>query len=515
MYIDKEVIGKYIRLAARITTIIGMVLMGYLVFPIIFGLKTLKYIKSINNNEIRRNLKNPILCLILVNPTPGLLLLVDYYFFKDVEPLILSENDFGIEQQQEKKKRINKIDYVSKPSLNLLLVCLLTFGGLFFIFPAGAIHTSAAIEDTSEYLADVVAKHTVNGKYVGMVVEPRDGSDKKINNPYTEFHFLYGIFREGLATYIGSANADKSHNISIKDLEDDTNFSILNVDSGFGVKEYYIDETTGEMVYKQEFYPLELMFYSNHPIIPGSYSFLYISQKKADILLDKKGLEHNRDNYYSLLNSLITVDIDGTEYIFAIDNIYFENNYFTKAINEVMGDFLLAGAKLPNTLKKQALFFLRNYSYQNKYYIEYSSSLYSEQFFNYKILNYNFNKGFQINENRLVFSNTRGIDALAVVLIIFSVLMLAGSIVLLLLAKYKSKTYYYIIIGAISLIPYIFFWIIHAISGSVLFFSNLATACEMWILLTYVIALFVVFWIKKSKEKKQLKLISEEVVKNE
>ena len=89
-------------------------------------------------------------------------------------------------------------------------------------------NSSTTVENTSEYLADVAANHTVNGTYAGLMIEPKDGSSKKINNPYYEFHFLYGIFREGLATYVGTVNADRSHTVKLKELDEDINFSFLN-----------------------------------------------------------------------------------------------------------------------------------------------------------------------------------------------------------------------------------------------------------------------------------------------
>ena len=389
--------------------------------------------------------------------------------------------------------------------INLITILSLVFFSTLMIFPIGALHSSTVIENTSEYLADVAENHTINGNYVAMMIEPKDGSKKKINNPYTEFHYLYGIFKEGMATYAGSVNADKKHTIRMKDIDEEINFSFLNVDSGFGVNEYYKDKTTGEMIYKQEFYPLELMFYSNHPAVAGAFSFLYISQTRANSLLDKKGLDHNRENYQTLLNNpdnLISLEFDGVEYKYAIDNIYYERNYFYDALNETMGEFFLAGQRYPEGIKRQGLFFLRNYSYQNKYYIEYASSLYSQSDFTFNVLGRNFISGFKIDNSKLVYSVDKSKDVGAVLLLILVVCLLLSASILMLLGTYEFILLNHGLIAASALFPYFVFWLIHAITKSAILFSNFSTNCILWCLIGFTIIYFVEMLIKRPKKEK-------------
>lgn len=387
--------------------------------------------------------------------------------------------------------------------INLILALSMVFVSLLSLFPIGALNSSTVVEETSEYLADVTQNHTINRKYTAMMIEPKDGSDKKINNPYIEFHYLYGIFREGLATYVGSVNADKSHNIKLKDIEEDVNFSFLNVDSGFGVKEYYKDKTTGEMVYKQEFYPLELMFYSNHPMVTGAYSFLYISQSRANDLLDKWGYEHTKENYQKILNNpeyLITLEFDGVEYKFAIDNIYYERNYFYDALNEVMGEFFLAGQKYPSVIKRQGMFFLRNYAYQNQFYIRYATSLYSQSDFTFKVLERNFVNGFKINESKLVYTSSANRDVASVVLLVLAILVLIASLLLMYFGTFEFKRINHLLVGGAAILPYVIFWIIHLISKSVLLFSSFSTIAELWCLVGFVAIYLFLFLIKRKKK---------------
>lgn len=392
----------------------------------------------------------------------------------------------------------------NKKSTLISTVCLLV-ASLSLLFPAGSLKSSVAIERTSEYIADIAQNDTKSGKYVSLMIEPNDSTDEKIRNSYYEFHSLYAVFREGLATYVGTANADKSENtIRIKGSSDETNFSFLNVDSGFGVKEYYKDEE-GNMVYKQEFYPLELMFYSNHPMIPEAFSFLYISKSRATEILDEKKLEHTRENYHSLLNQLITLEINGVDYVFAIDNIYLEQNYFYDALNETIGEFFLGGQKYPPEIKRQAMFFLRNYAYQNKYFIEYASSIYPEKDFNYKLLDYNFTNEIRIDENRLVFSATPKADAAAIMITFLSALLLLLAIAFVALGSFDFSIMNHLLVFGSLFLPYVIFWFTHFFTKDPLLFSNYSTTCSIWFMLVFIGCYLILFLIKIGREKKHEK----------
>ncbi len=394
---------------------------------------------------------------------------------------------------------------INDKKTNLITVLCLIFFSLLVIFPIGAINSSTVVENTSEYLADVAEDHTVNGRYAAMMIEPNDATDKTVNNPYYEFHYLYGIFREGLATYVGTVNADKSHTVKLKDIDEDVNFSFLNVDTGFGVAD--IKDKDGEhLYYKQEFYPLKLMFYSDHPQVKGANSFLYISQSRANCILDKYGLEHTTDNYKKILNKeeyLITLEFDGEEYKFSIDNIYLEDDYFYEALDETIGEFFLAGQWYPPGFKRQGLFFLRNYAYQNKYYIQYATKLYSLDDFDFKILDHNFTNGFKIDESKLVYVGNKSSDVWSILLLIFAVIVLVAAIILIAVGAFSFTISNSLFVGGAALIPYIIFWIIHAISKSALLFSNFSTTCEIWCLLGLTIAYFVLFLAKRNRRVKE------------
>ena len=388
---------------------------------------------------------------------------------------------------------------LNRKNKNRIFVFVLIFISLFSIFPIGSMRSNTLIEESSEYIALVAKNHTKNGKYLGLMVEPKDSSDKRINNPYFEFLSLYGIYREKMATFIGSLNADKSHSIRLKEIDKDINFSFLNVETGFGVEEYYKD-SQNNIIYKQEFYPLELMFYTKNPMVPDMFSFMYISQSNANDLLDKKGLAHTRENYETLLNTLVTLEIDGADYKYAISDIYLEHNYFYEALNEVLGNFLLGGPKYPDGMKRQALYFLNSYSYQNFFFINYALNLYSVNEFDYKLLTLNLEKGYCLDFKKIVFDRESGSKIMPILFLVISLIVLCGAFLLIYFGTYEFRFLNNLFFCADLFLPYIFFLILYSITKSVIFFSYFSAVSSMIIIFCAILAYIVIFLLKKYRK---------------
>ena len=138
-----------------------------------------------------------------------------------------------------------------------LFILPFVFLSMILLFLAGVTNSSAKNEQTAEYISEVVLNHTFSKQYLGLAVESKDIEKKQVNDSVSEFRFLYGIFKETNASYISSINADKSHTVYFKNVEDAANYSFLNNDHGFGTVEY-------KEHYKTEVYPLELMFKGTH-----------------------------------------------------------------------------------------------------------------------------------------------------------------------------------------------------------------------------------------------------------
>ena len=392
---------------------------------------------------------------------------------------------------------LTKVLYNKK--VNIIVILSLLFCSLILLVPAGSLNSDTIIENTSEYLAEVAKNHTVNGLYSAMVVEPKDGSEKTIRKAYDEFHFLYGIFREDRATYAGVVNSDKSHHVIFEDIESETNFSFLHVGpSGFNTN---YQKKTGR--YLQEFYPLELMFDSKHPKIPGTTSFLYLSQSRADELLEKKYLktgEHTVEDYQSLVGTTITLNIDGNQYLYSIDDIYYEDKYFCRALNEVMGEFFVAGAEYPKDIFKiQGMFFLRDYAYQNKYYINYATKKYSTKEFNYIFLERNLKDGYTIDYRKININPNNSLNVLSVILCTISIIIMFAVLALMLFGEYKFSALNHISVGITLFVPYGIFWMLHLFTKNVFLLSHFTDLFMMWMMVAFIVLYLLLMLIKKQK----------------
>lgn len=380
-----------------------------------------------------------------------------------------------------------------------------SFFSFFSFFLIGPMSKSATLERTANYFTEVATKHTKNKDCVAFAVEPKADSKSQINAHSSEYNYLKGIFKETSLSYAGAINSDKSHTIKFADDASDINYSVLNVGgSGYGVREYYVDEN-GNQVYKQEFYPLELMVYSNHTSVDGIYSFIYISQDKADEILDQLHVEHTLENYEEyVLRSIVTISIDGFEAKYFIDNIFYERGYFCKGLHEVMGDFMVIGNPVSKTKPKaQALFFMSEDTYKNFYYIQYSLKNYPSDNFDYKVLTYNLESGFELNNKKINLSPNASLNGFSIFLATTLVLNLVAVGAFTIFSKYDFTLKNSLILLGSCFTPYTLMWLIYLATKSIFLFSNFAIQFEIWSLLGFIVLYVVSLIIKSRRQRKK------------
>ena len=376
------------------------------------------------------------------------------------------------------KKFLKKIMHKKKNTF--LLSCIVVFVSFLSLFPAGICHSSTTTERSANYLANVATNHTINKKYLGLMVEPKDEAISTIRDPVTEFLDLYGVFRERYATYVSTYNAKKDHTIFIDEIDLGINYSFFNIDRGYGAEKYKDTDH-----YKTITYPLELMFESSHPYIPGK-SFIYISQSSADYLLDKYGKEHTKENYRSLIYSDLTIRFDGNRHDYYIDNIYLETNYFYEALNETIGNFLVGGYP-KDVSKKQALFFLRNQTYQNIFFLDYVATNYPASHFDYTILEHNLVNNYKIEASKVTISPDTRLNSLPIIILSISILLMVSILTLLFLGNFDFSIKETLLIFSCAAIPYLIFKILFVILNDSIVFSHFSTASYMWCLLAFAI----------------------------
>jgi len=382
-----------------------------------------------------------------------------------------------------KKIKFNKRIFISS---TLIITSFL------LIFPAGKYSDNANLECAGEYITEIVKEHTQHEEYASFIVEPNN-ENNKLNATDTELFNLYGAFRESKACFAGTVNADKKHFVHLKEADIVDNLSFLYVENaGFSNVEY-------KDAYKHESYPLQLMFRGKHYVEPGDYSFFYISQTQAGKILMKRGLEITKQNYESLLGTSTLIDIDGKEYRWTIANIYLETNYFYDALTDVMGSFLLGYNKYPEQLSKQALFFMRDYTYQNMFYLEYISKVYPKESYNYTIGTFNLSD-YQVDYDLIMVGFTHNNYLLFyILLIICCISFIVGLLIYLL--SISNNVLYYVFFFCLCFLPYLFYKFLYLLSWNIYLFSHISCVYNLIMLMVLIVIISIRFTVCLTKKK--------------
>lgn len=393
-------------------------------------------------------------------------------------------------------KAIKKI-VSNKKILFTTLVSVLFLASFSLCFVSGACSPSVKTEKTAEYVANIATNHTKNGLYTALIVEPNDKTEKKLIDTGTELYSLYGVFKENIASYASTVNADHTYDIRFRDIET-SNLSYLYVTSGFNSVPYH-----GH--YKHEYYPLELMFMrEKDPEIWGKSNFdslLYISQTQANKLLDLKGLEHTTDNYKNLLKTRIFLTTNGVEKEWQIEDIYLEQNYFYEAVNECAGEFVFAWSSnaFLKGPKKQSLYFLSPYAFRNSFYFEYATTLYPQSDFDYKISDFNFTDNFKVDNSKLVFSINSNDAIGSTLILVLGITLAMSNFVIIYFLLPEIRWWNHLIFGFSMIAPYLVFKLIFKLTGDVVCFSAFSTNANMIMLLSTIFVYLVVLLLKRRK----------------
>lgn len=382
-------------------------------------------------------------------------------------------------------------------SLFAIIVAVLFLLSFSSCFISGIFNPAIKTEETAEYIADVVKNHTRKGTYAALLVEPKSSTEKKLIDTGTELYSLYGVFRENIASYVSTVNADHTHDVRFKDIQSE-NLSYVYVTSGFNSVAYH-----GH--YKHEYYPLELMF--NREKDPEVWqqknfsSLLYISQSQADKFLDLNGMEHNETNYKSLLKTRIMLTTNGVEKEWQIEDIYLQQNYFYEAVTECAGEFVFAWSldAFLQGPKKQSLYFLSSYSFRNSFYFDYATALYPQSDFEYKISDFNFTDDFKLDAKRLFFSSDSNTPLLSTLVLVFGIILVSSGLAIIYFVLPDLKWWHHFVFATSALLPYLSFKILHKITSRILFFSTVATNANLIMLLTTIFVYSVIVLLKKKK----------------
>ena len=377
--------------------------------------------------------------------------------------------------------------------------------GLTLSFVGGMFSEETRMEKIAEYATKVVNRNTDKKKYCAITVGKTNDSGPILNSD-DEFHNLYGTFRQTKVTFASVMNVDKARNIFIKNNDHliSDNLSALYVGPVGAIK------YNGH--YKHYTYPVEIMF-PDEKLYDICRYVVYISQTHADRLLESKGIQKNNnlysdEQYQSLLKTLIDVSIDGKPNTFIIQNIYFEQNYYQQGLSDVMGDFVMVSYYMPENLRdeQQNVYFMSEYDYQNKYFMEYINKAYSNKKYSVKVNHYNI-KGNIDDDYLLSFyygSKNGNFDWLSAIIMVLSVASVAFSLLLFALSNKKIKPIKYVIYGVCLFGPYLSFYLLYSITNNVIFLSRTATRMYTILSLIYVASYIIVCLIKKHNSIKKI-----------
>ena len=385
----------------------------------------------------------------------------------------------------------------------------LSLVGLMLVFIGGIFSANTQIEKIADYATEVVTTATEKKNLCGITVQATEES-AAIADTNSEFHSLYGIFRQNKITFATVVNPDKEHNISITGITDNLSFLYI---GPVGTKEC----DHGEKRYRHLTFPIQMMFEDGRYYEINSY-IVYISKTHATKLLEEKGVEKQEDgtytfdDYETLIASTVNMYIDGETFDFVVQNIYYETDYYYQGLYDVVGDFGIVSYYLPNNLstERKNMYFMSDYTYQNMYFMNYINTVYLSKKYSVEVNHYNLTK--DINEDRLLgfyYGESVGrTQWLAIIIFIIGGAVFLSSFCLYFYGKVKKgnkrKVYDYWIWFLLLFVPYLIFQCLYLLTKQIAVLSESSSKVNgVFILLS--IGLFFVLDLAtktvKSKEK--------------
>lgn len=374
-------------------------------------------------------------------------------------------------------------------------ICL-SLLGLMLVFIGGIFSANTQIEKVANYATEVVTTATEKGNLCAVTVQATDDS-KPIANNETEFHNLYGVFRQKKITFATSVNPDREYDISITGISD--NLSLLYI-GPTGTK----PTQTGEGRFRHFVYPIEMMFEDQRLYEVNNY-IIYISKTHATKILETKGVEKQEDgtytfdDYETLVASTISMTFDGEEFDFVVQNIYYETDYYYEGLHDVMGDFGIISYYLPNGLsnKRKNMYFMSDFTFQNKYFMDYINTVYSSKKYLVEVNNYNLVK--DINEERLLSfyygSSVTRLQWLSIMTFIIGGAVFFSSFCLYFYGKTrrgnKRRIYDYWIWFVLLFVPYLIFKVLYLLTNEISLMSETSSKVNGVFILLSIGLLFV------------------------
>ena len=379
----------------------------------------------------------------------------------------------------------------------------LVFFSLVLFICSGVFSSDTVLENSANYVAEVVKNNTKNKTYCAITVTQTEKSGATAD-PYNEFHSLYGIFRQERATFGSMYNINKQDSVFLKEINGEINQSIFYL-GPVGTIEY-------KEHYKTYTYPFEVMFEDERMYDISKY-VAYVSQSQADSILEARGESkgesgYTEAQYKSLLKTLTPIEINGTTANFAINNIYYETSYYYDCFNEIANDFILMSYYLPVELARSNIYLLNEYEYQNQYFMKYINNLYSNKKFDVKVCKNNINGDIneQLITNFYYGSLNSKLDWVTALFIVAAVVSMAANIYFVWFKLHlEKKALFFSIEAALLLLPYLMFKIIYSTTKNMFIFSSFGTKLNVIFILIFILINIIMFFVDKKYNLQKIK----------
>lgn len=376
-----------------------------------------------------------------------------------------------------------------KKILKLILLVssfVIIFASLCGVFLAGKYASSTNLDSIATAQRDEVRKN--NATYLGLCV--KENEEHPLPNHEKEFFANYSTFRQDIANFIPSVNANKEIDVFFNEIEIPNSLSF-----------FYFGPIKSDANNKDFIYPFQYMFKSVKKY-PKNKFVINISQSQADMLLSKRGLDKTSENYYSLLFTPTSLKVDGIDYDFQIGNIFLEENYYYKASKEMLGEFVMVSYYYPPVLTKQHIYLLNDNDFQNIYYMNYINSTYTKDE-NEIFVNHN-NLTSKTNDEKILsfyYENLESKHNIAVAICCISVVLCLLSLLnLCLVLKTHKKILYWIPFIVSALLPFAIFKIRFNITNDRFYFSSFSSNVNTIIVIGLFVIYFVFFLVYKFKK---------------
>lgn len=411
--------------------------------------------------------------------------------------------------------RIKKI-FVKKPKKLHWVVFGSVLLSLTISLLTGLVSNDTKKEKAADYVANVVKNNTVGSNYLGITVERlQSNSNFSAQDNDSEFRRLYGVFKQERATFAAGYNLDKRYSVTVGCFESDENQSIMYV--GQSVSIPY------ENGHKHDPYPYVFMF----PLIRDEgiwQNCLSISKSRATEMLlklfpEKKESDFTESDYKQyVVGKRTSITISTSDFSqthteeYTIQNIYYEQDYYYKCINEVVGDFVIFSEFFRpkysenNYVPSQRLYFFTDYAYQTKYFMDYLNNVYTSSEYHFDVVENNIVKG-KIDKKAIlqfrdfdVFNKTSTFET---IFIIISIALTFASIALFIISEINKNKLSVILCLVSVFAPYLIFKLLYIITGNISLFSITGARTNGILMIVYILAIIFVCVFEIAVKKKR------------